>query len=182
MKTSKKRLKKIGVLGGTFDPPHIGHVEISKFAIKKLKLSLLIWAITKKNPLKKPPSVTLEKRVALSKKKVNKIKKIKIKSFDKLIKSSKTIDLIKYIKKNNKSKIFFLMGSDNLVKFHKWDQWKKITDLCKIVVFPRTGYVKKTLTCKAIKTLGRDKILFLRSKKIDLSSSKIRENYLKYKN
>ena len=182
MKTSKKSLKRIGVLGGTFDPPHLGHVEISKFAIKKLKLSLLIWAITKKNPLKKPPSTTLKKRIALSKKKVSKIKKIRVKSFDKLIKSSKTIDLIRYIKKNSDSKIFFLMGSDNLIKFHKWDQWKRIVDLCKIVVFPRTGYVKKTLTCKTIKTLGKAKILFLRSKIIDISSSKIRENYLKYKN
>ena len=182
MEASKKRLKRIGILGGTFDPPHVGHLEISKFAIKKLKLSLLIWAVTKKNPLKKSPSATLKERIALSKKKINKIKKIRVKSFDKLIKSSKTIDLIRYIKKNSKSKIFFLMGSDNLVKFHKWDQWKKITDFCKIVVFPRTGYVKKTLTCKAIKTLGRDKILFLRSKKIDISSSKIRENYLKYRN
>ena len=113
---------------------------------------------------------------------MNKIKKIKIKSFDKLIKSSKTIDLIRYIKKNSDSKIFFLMGSDNLIKFHKWDQGKRIVDLCKIVVFPSTGYVKKTLTCKALKTLGRDKVLFLRSKKIDISSSKIRENYLKYRN
>ena len=182
MKDSKKSLKKIGVLGGTFDPPHAGHVEISKFDIKKLKLSLLFWAVTKKNPLKKSPSATLKKRISLSKKKVNKIKKIRIKSFDKLIKSSKTIDLIRYIKKNSNSKIFFLMGSDNLVKFHKWHQWKKITELCKIVVFPRTGYVKKTLTCKAIKALGRDKVLFLRSKKIDISSSKIRKNYLKYRN
>ena len=61
MKTSKKTLKGIGVLGGTFDPPHVGHVEISKFAIKKLKLSLLVWAVTKKNPLKKSPSATLKK-------------------------------------------------------------------------------------------------------------------------
>tara|TARA_B100000586_G_scaffold108646_1_gene77982 strand:- start:2658 stop:3206 length:549 start_codon:yes stop_codon:yes gene_type:complete len=182
MKASKNRLKKIGILGGTFDPPHTGHVEISKFAIKKLKLSLLVWAVTKKNPLKKSPSATLKKRVILSKKKVNKIKKIRVKSFDKLIKSSKTIDLIRYIKKNSNSKIFFLMGSDNLVKFHKWHQWKKITELCKIVAFPRTGYIKKTLTCKAIKNLGRDKVLFLRSKKIDISSSKIRKNYLKYRN
>ena len=124
----------------------------------------------------------LLRRLSLSKKKVGKIKKIKVKSFDKLIKSSKTINLIKFINKNKNSKIFFIMGADNLIKFHKWDQWKRIVDLCKIVVFPRTGYVKKTLTCKAIKTLGRDKILFLRSKKIDISSSKIRENYLKYKN
>ena len=53
MKASKKRFKKIGILGGTFDPPHNGHLEISKVAIKKLKLSELIWAVTKKNPLKK---------------------------------------------------------------------------------------------------------------------------------
>ena len=74
------------------------------------------------------------------------------------------------------------MGSDNLIKFHKWHQWKEIAVLCKIVVFPRIGYLKKTLTCKAIKTLGRKKILFMRSKKIDISSSKIKKNYLKYKN
>ena len=182
MKTKKNNLKRLGILGGSFDPPHLGHVGISKFAIKKLKLSLLIWAVTKKNPLKKSPNISLRKRIILSKTKVSKIKKIRVKSFDKLIKSSKTIDLIRYIKKNSDSKIFFLMGSDNLVKFHKWDQWKRIADLCKIVVFPRTGYVKKTLTCKALKTLGRDKVLFLRSKKIDISSSKIRENYLKYRN
>ena len=182
MKTSKKRLQRIGVLGGTFDPPHIGHVEISKFAIKKLKLSLLFWAVTKKNPLKKPPSATLKKRVILSKKKVSKIKKIRVKSFDKLIKSSKTINLVKYIKKNSNSKIFFLMGSDNLLKFHRWHKWKEIADLCKIIVFPRSGYVKKTLTCKTIKVLGRKKILFMKSKKIDISSSKIRKNYLKYRN
>ena len=182
MEVSKKRLKRIGILGGTFDPPHVGHVEISKFAIKKLKLSLLIWAVTKKNPLKKSPSITLKKRIFLSKKKINKIKKIKIKSFDKLIKSSKTINLVKYIKKNSNSKIFFLMGSDNLLKFHRWHKWKEIADLCKIIVFPRSGYVKKTLTCKTIKVLGRKKILFMKSKKIDISSSKIRKNYLKYRN
>ncbi len=48
-----KLIKKIGILGGTFDPPHIGHVHISNVAIKKLKLNNLIWVITKKNPLKK---------------------------------------------------------------------------------------------------------------------------------
>tara|TARA_B100001741_G_C16509740_1_gene579065 strand:- start:311 stop:859 length:549 start_codon:yes stop_codon:yes gene_type:complete len=182
MKTKKNNLKRLGILGGSFDPPHLGHVGISKFAIKKLKLSLLIWAVTKKNPLKKSPNISLRKRIILSKKKVSKIKKIRVKSFDKLIKSSKTIDLIRYIKKNINTKIFFIMGSDSLLNFHRWHKWKEIAEICKIVVFPRTGYTKKTLLSEAIKTLGREKIQFIRSKSINISSSKIRKNYLKYKN
>jgi len=51
----KKKLNKVGILGGTFDPPHIGHLYISKVALKKLKLKKLIWIITKKNPLKQKP-------------------------------------------------------------------------------------------------------------------------------
>ena len=66
-KISKKKSEKIGILGGTFDPPHIGHLHISKIALKKLKLNSLIWVITKKNPLKKKPYLNTNTRVQLSK-------------------------------------------------------------------------------------------------------------------
>ena len=51
-KLLKKNYKKIGILGGTFDPPHEGHLHIAKVALKKLRLNKLIWAVTKKNPFK----------------------------------------------------------------------------------------------------------------------------------
>ena len=103
--------KRIGVLGGTFDPPHLGHLQISKFSIKKLKLNYLIWAVTKKNPFKKKPMLTLKERILFSKKITKKIKKIKIKSYDSKIKSSETINLITYlIKKEQNAQFFFFNG------------------------------------------------------------------------
>ena len=174
--------KKIGILGGTFDPSHRGHLEISKFFIKKLKLNFLIWAITKKNPLKKKPMMSLKRRILLSRKIVRTTKRIKIKSYDDKIHSSETINLIKYLKKKDKkTEYFFLIGSDNLVNLHRWKSWKQILKLCQITVFPRKGYVKESLNSKAFKTMGKNNFLLLKAKMINISSSKIRKNYLQYK-
>ena len=63
----KNNFKKIGVLGGSFDPPHKGHLYISKQSIKLLKLDKVIWAITKKNPLKEKPHFSLKLRKILCK-------------------------------------------------------------------------------------------------------------------
>ena len=71
------------------------------------------------------------------------------------------------------------MGSDNFTKFHNWKSWRKIAELCQIVILPRTGYMKKSLVSRAFKALGKEKLIFLRSKMINISSSKIRKSYLK---
>jgi len=174
--------KKIGILGGTFDPPHKGHLAISKFSLKKLKLNFIIWAITKKNPLKKKPIISLKERILLSKKITRLNKKIKIKSYDDQIRSAQTINLIKHLKKKErKVEYFFLIGSDNLINLHKWKNWKQLLKICQITIFPRKGYITKSLNSKAFKTMGKSSFLLLKSKMIDISSSKIRKNYLKYK-
>ena len=64
----KKNYKKIGILGGSFDPAHKGHLKISIEAKKKVKISKIIWAITKKNPFKSKNHFSLMKRITLSKK------------------------------------------------------------------------------------------------------------------
>lgn len=176
-------VKKIGILGGTFDPPHLGHLEISKFGARKLKLNSIIWAVTKKNPLKKKPMMSLKKRILLSRQIAKSFKKIKIKSYDNRIKSSETINLIKFLKNNTKNvKYYFFIGSDNLQNFHKWKKWREIPKLCQIAVFPRRGYVKNSLNSKAFKAFGKSNFLILKSKMVNISSSKLRKNYLKYVN
>ena len=114
-------------MGGTFDPPHKGHIKISKEAKIKFNLSKIFWAVTKKNPLKKKTSLSLKERIKFSKKINLKNKYIIVDCYENKIKSNKTIDLIKYFKKKFKnSKIFFIMGADNLIDFHKWEKWEKI--------------------------------------------------------
>jgi len=171
-----KNYKKVGILGGTFDPPHKGHLYISKLAIKILKLNSLMWVITKKNPLKKQPYLSTNLRIKLSKKITKKEKRISVKYFDKKIKSTSTYNLLKYIKKNNKkAKLFFLIGADNLVKFHKWNNWKRIPKLAKIVIFPRHNYSIRSLSTNTLKELNKKDLIYINSKKINISSSLIRK-------
>ena len=176
MKKNKKNYKKIGILGGTFDPPHFGHLHISRIGIKKLKLNKLIWIVTKKNPLKEKPYLNSKIRVKLSKKITSKNKKIFVQYLDSKIKSINTFDLLNYIKKKNKNTIlYFLIGADNLVKFHKWKNWQKIPKLAKMVVFPRQNYTIKSLSSIAKKKLDKKDFIYINSKKTNISSSLIRK-------
>jgi len=159
-------------LGGTFDPPHKGHLHISKIALKKLKLNKLIWALTKKNPLKNKPYLKLEERMKLSKEITRKNKKISIKYFDEKIRSASTFNLLNYIKSKTKADLFFLMGADNLKKFHKWKNWKQLPKLAKIIVFPRKNHSRNSI---AANNLGKNDLIYINSKLINISSSLIRK-------
>ena len=159
-------------MGGTFDPPHKGHYYISKIILKKLRLNKILWVITKKNTLKNKPRLKIEERIKLSKEITKKNKKITIKYFDDKIKSSHTFNLLNYLKRKTKANLFFLMGADNLKKFHKWKNWKQIPKLAKIVVFPRGSYSSTSI---ATKKLHKNDFLYIKSKKINISSSIIRK-------
>ena len=174
MKKIKKN--KIGILGGTFDPAHIGHIKISKEAKKKFCLNKVFWVITKKNPFKKKSFLNLKKRINYAKKINVKNKFIKIYFFEDKIKSNKTIDLMKFLKNRyKKTEFFFIMGADNLINFHKWHKWKIISKKCTLIVFDRQGYKKKSLNSKTYKTLNKEKLKFINFNKVNISSSQLRK-------
>ena len=174
MKINKN--KKIGILGGSFDPAHKGHLKISLEAKKKFKINKIIWAVTKKNPFKLKSFFNIKERISFAKKITKKYNFISVVFYEDKIRSNKTIDLISYIKKKNKnSEIFFLMGADNLISFHKWQKWRIISSKCNILVFDRTNYKSKSLKSLAFKTLNNNGLNFVKFKKINISSSKLRK-------
>ena len=89
MKNNKK--KKIGILGGSFDPAHKGHVKISVEAKKKFKINKIIWAITRKNPFKSKSYFDLKKRINFAKKISKRYSFISVRYYEDKIKSNKTI-------------------------------------------------------------------------------------------
>ena len=166
---------RIGILGGSFDPAHRGHLTISKEAARRFKLKKIVWAITKKNPFKKKSSTSLKIRIKDCKKIIGKLNNIEVKFFENIIKSNKTISLINYFTKNKKNEIFFLMGADNLINFHKWHKWEKISEKCNIVVFDRHGYKKKSLNSMTFKRLKGKNFKFIEFNKVNISSSQLRK-------
>ncbi len=175
-KIFKKNHKKIGILGGTFDPAHKGHLEISKQAKQKYKLNYIIWAITKKNPFKKKSKTKLITRIKFAKKIISLNKFIKIRFYENKIKSNRTIDLINHIKrKNNILDLYFIMGADNLINFHRWHKWKSISQKCNILVFDRQGYKAKSLKSITFKRLNQKSLEFIKFKKVNISSSQLRK-------
>ena len=166
---------KIGILGGSFDPAHKGHLAISKEAKKRFDLKKIIWAITKKNPFKIESETTVSKRIKYCKEIIGLNSFIKVKFYENIIKSNRTINLINYIKKNKKVEIYFLMGADNLINFHKWHKSKLISQKCNILVFDRHGYKKNSLKSKTFKELNKNILTFINFKKVNISSSQLRK-------
>ena len=166
---------KIGVLGGSFDLAHKGHLAISKDAKKRFNLKKIIWAITKKNPFKRKSVTSLSERIKECKKIIGLNSFIKVNFYENIIKSNRTIDLINYLKRKKNIEIYFLMGADNLITFHKWHKSKSISQKCNILVFDRHGYKKNSLKSKTFKKLNKSILTFIEFKKVNISSSQLRK-------
>ena len=173
----KLQFNSFGLLGGSFDPPHYGHLKISKIALKKLPIKKVVWIVNKKNPFKKKTYFSLRQRLSKCKKITKKNKRIRVMYLDKIVSSPRTFKVINYFKKKSKEKIFFLIGSDNLIYFHKWKNYKNILKDCVLVVFSRKGYdnrAKKSILLKKY----QNNIIFINNKKFNISSTMIKRKLI----
>ncbi len=141
---------RIGLLGGSFNPAHAAHVEISLTALKRLGLDQVWWVVTPSNPLKnlaKLPSLTT--RVDAARRVVNH-PRIAVTGFPGEKGSPYTVDLIVELKRRYPTVSFvWLMGADSLAEFHRWRSWQKIFETMPVAVLDRPGFRLKARASQA---------------------------------
>ena len=147
---------KIGLMGGSFNPPHNGHLKIAKLALKNLNLDEVWWLVSTKNPLKTSKGLmSLSKRVELTKKIANH-PKFKVLNIENNLKTKNSYDLLKKIlPRLSNMKLIWIMGSDNLFNFSKWYKAKKISNLIPVAVLNRRGSPLRSINSKGAYVLGK---------------------------
>lgn len=131
---------KVGLFGGSFNPPHDGHRLVAELALDRLELDQLWWMVTPGNPLKGHDELApLAERIALSEK-VAKDPRIKVTAFEASYQLRYTADTLSLIRQHNPDAHFvWIMGADNLHGFHHWQEWQKIAQSFPIAVINRPG-------------------------------------------
>jgi len=131
---------RIGLFGGTFDPPHQAHLAATLIALKRLKLDRVWWLVTPGNPLKNTSGLApLNERIAAARA-LTHHPRIDVTGLEAVIKTRYTYDTISWLLARCPGVRFvWIMGADNLRSFHRWQKWRKIVKLVPIVVIDRLG-------------------------------------------
>ncbi|MCB1477926.1 MAG: nicotinate-nucleotide adenylyltransferase [Rhodobiaceae bacterium] len=184
---------RIGLYGGSFNPPHKGHAHVSDIALKRLGLDRLWWLVTPGNPLKNHSELApLENRMAAAQA-LTHDPCIEILSIEADIGVSRSLDTVQWLKRRLPPVRFvWVMGADNLAGFHRWHGWRQIAELLPIAVIDRPGYTQKALASPAARKLDRFRLqerdaqmlcgtvppawVFLRAPLNPLSSTLLRAN------
>ncbi len=188
---------KIGILGGSFNPVHQGHIYIAQLAIKKLGLNQ-VWMIpTAQNPLKSTLGLApYLQRLEACVKSTKSYPKIRVKNFEN--DSIFTYDLVKKLRaKYPRARFVWVMGADNLREFSKWKKVDKLVGMVDFAVFSRLGGLpsqtifrrrggpmcppasaQDLASCERTHSSAptKTKTIFFKTKNYDISSTAIRDN------
>ena len=182
---------RIGLLGGSFNPPHIAHRAISQFAIKRLKLDRVWWLVSPGNPLKDHAALRdLDERADAARRMADD-PRIDVSCLEAVIGTRYTADTITYLRRRTSGlRLVWIMGADNLAQFHRWQNWRRIASEVPIAVIDRPPQSFRAMAAPAAQALSRYRLpenqagrladqrapawVFLTGMKLNLSSTGLR--------
>jgi len=168
-----KNIKRIGVLGGLFDPPHIGHLIIAQSVLEEFRLDKVIF-IPAGNPPHKSRYSPYTVRFRMTELAIRTNRNFTISNIEHIMMGKTyTIEVIKELKKKLQGMLYLIIGSDQWLEMRTWKDPRELLHLCKVIVVPRPHYDITKIH------YGSKKILLSHSPLIDISSTQIRKRVKK---
>lgn len=129
--------QRIGLLGGSFDPPHIGHRHISAWALRAARLDRVWWLVSPGNPLKAESPADIDRRLQACRDMASH-PRMTVTDIERYLPTAYTADTLRHLSARYRGVRFvWLMGADNLVGFHRWEAWRQIIETFPILVLAR---------------------------------------------
>jgi len=152
--------RRIGLLGGSFNPAHGGHIFISQMALKRLALDQVWWLVSPQNPLKdRADMARFEERLAGAHRVAAACSRIHVTDAERRLGTLFTADTLSaLVDQMPRARFVWLMGADNLIQLPRWERWKEIMETVPVAVFPRHTYSLGALLGKAASCFARNRI------------------------
>ena len=129
----------IGLLGGSFDPPHEGHAHITREAIKRFGLDKVWWVVSPGNPLKEHGPAPMKQRMDAARNLIDH-PRVEVTDLEAHLSSRYTADTIGHLRRLYPGVRFvWLMGADNLAQLDQWQNWQTIMETVPVAVIARSG-------------------------------------------
>jgi nicotinate-nucleotide adenylyltransferase len=138
---SRRPRLRVGLLGGSFNPAHEGHLAISREALKRLRLDRVWWLVSPQNPLKPVAGMAdFAQRLASAERLAARDPRIVVSDLEQRLGTRYTVDTLSWLRRHEAAHFVWLIGADNLLQLPKWRHWGRLLALVPIAVFDREPY------------------------------------------
>jgi nicotinate-nucleotide adenylyltransferase len=137
----RARRLRVGLLGGSFNPAHDGHLAISRQALQRLALDRIWWLVSPQNPLKPVAGMaSFAERFAAAQALARHDPRIVCSDLEQRLATRYTVDTLGWLCRHSQARLVWLIGADNLLQLPQWHQWERLLTLVPIAVFDREPY------------------------------------------